>query len=295
MKYLILTILMALAAFALPVLYKHAPATAKNKAAIFIDGLREQFRVPNIQRMVQAANDTYDAAVETHECSVRRTNDVAVATRHLLWAQGAGANTVKLATATLPALGTIDNTETATDKGQSVLLLGRGPTKKMVASEAITVGTHLAVFQASGGKVATSGTIYVGVPLTSTSADGDILEIDDTCAIPKGHVTGSGGVVTQITSSSTGVTLNKPTGQITTVALTTAAAAEEVFTVSNSLVAATDVPVLATTYAGAGTPALSVKNVVAGAFDIVITNLHASAALNAAMTINFSLIKAVAA
>ena len=101
-----------------------------------------------------------------------------------------------------------------------------------------------------------------------------------------------GGAVTQATSSSTGVTLNALAGQITTVALTTAAGAEEVFTVTNSKVAATDVPVVATTYAGAGTALVAVKKVVAGAFDIVITNLHASSALNAAVVVNFAVIKA---
>lgn len=107
--------------------------------------------------------------------------------------------------------------------------------------------------------------------------------------------TGGGGTVTQITSSSTGVTLSKTNGQITTVALTTAAGAEERFTVTNTLVDATDVIVLSTTYNGAGTPALSVLKVASGAFDIVITNLHASAALDAVVVINFAVIKTVTA
>lgn len=114
-------------------------------------------------------------------------------------------------------------------------------------------------------------------------------------AVGLGYVTGAGGAVTQASSASTGVTLSKPCGQITTVALTTAAAAEEVFTVTNTLVEATDVIAVATTYAGAGTPLVGVKKVVSGAFDITITNLHASAALDAAVVINFALIKAVAA
>lgn len=105
----------------------------------------------------------------------------------------------------------------------------------------------------------------------------------------------SGGAVTQITSASTGVTLNALAGQITTVALTTAAAAEEVFTVTNSAVAATDVPVVACTYAGAGTVVVTVKKVAAGSFDIVIANLHASNALNALVVVNFAIVKAAAA
>lgn len=110
-----------------------------------------------------------------------------------------------------------------------------------------------------------------------------------------GFATGAGGAVTQITSSSTGVTLDTPTGQITTVALTTAAGAEEVFTVTNATVAATDIPVVSTTYAGAGTVQVTTKKVATGAFDIVIANLHASNALNAAVVVNFGVIKGVAA
>jgi hypothetical protein len=110
-----------------------------------------------------------------------------------------------------------------------------------------------------------------------------------------GFATGAGGAVTQATSASTAVTLNKNCGQITTVALTTAAAAEESFTVNNDKVAATDVIAVSTTYAGAGTPFVSVKGVGAGSFVIVISNLHAANALDAALVINFTVIKSVAA
>jgi len=106
-----------------------------------------------------------------------------------------------------------------------------------------------------------------------------------------GYRLGKGGAVTQATDSTTAVTLNTATGQITTVALTTAAAAEEVFTVNNSKITAKDVPLVSTTYDGAGTPAVTVKAVADGSFKLVITNLHASAALNAAVVINFALFK----
>lgn len=102
---------------------------------------------------------------------------------------------------------------------------------------------------------------------------------------------GAGGAVTQITSASTGVTLNTVRGQITTVALTTAAAAEEVFVVTNSSVAAADIVAVSTTYAGGGTPIVSVKGVAAGSFSVVISNLHASAALDAVLVVNFTVLK----
>lgn len=132
--------------------------------------------------------------------------------------------------------------------------------------------------------VNTDKAVNVGNSVKSTNATSGV-----------GYGTGAGGAVTQITSASTGVTLNKVSGQITTVALTTAAAAEEVFTVTNSAIEATDVIVVSTTYAGAGTIAVTTKKVVAGAFDITIANLHASAALNAVVVVNFAVIKAVAA
>lgn len=113
--------------------------------------------------------------------------------------------------------------------------------------------------------------------------------------VPLGWTTGAGAAVTQITSAATGVTINAYCGQITTVALTTAAAAEESFVVTNSKVAATDVINVATTYAGGGTPMLGVIGVAAGSFTIVITNLHAANALDALMKINFAVLKAVAA
>lgn len=110
-----------------------------------------------------------------------------------------------------------------------------------------------------------------------------------------GYATGAGGAVTQITNAATAVTLNKVCGQITTVALTTAAAAEEAFVVNNSVVDANDVIVLNTTYAGGGKPVVFVTNVGAGVFTINISNVHASAALDAVLVANFAVIKAVTA
>ena len=143
------------------------------------------------------------------------------------------------------------------------------------------------------------GTTFVSTSTTATtfplavSLTGGATSTSATAA--NGYATGAGGAVTQITNAATGVTLSKPCGQITTVALTTAAAAEERFTVTNTLVAATDVISLSTTYNGAGTPVLSVQKVAAGAFDIVVTNVHAANAFDAVMVINFAVTKAVAA
>jgi hypothetical protein len=132
-------------------------------------------------RGLRLAANTYDAAVEVHDTTIRRTNDAAVTARHLLWQQGSTDGGVAVNIATTCPLGTVDNVETATGQGQSVLLLGKGPTKKMVASEAITAGEQ--VFTAAAGKVQdtpTGATVYlVGTALTAAGADGDIIEVQD--------------------------------------------------------------------------------------------------------------------
>ena len=101
-----------------------------------------------------------------------------------------------------------------------------------------------------------------------------------------------GGTVTQLTSITTGVSLSALSGQITTVSSTLAGAAEGAFTVTNTKVAATDTVIvnLAST-SSAGTPLAVCSAVAAGSFDITVANLHASAALDNTMVINFVVIK----
>lgn len=134
----------------------------------------------NAKPLIGCAN-TYDAAVETHEATKPFTNDAAVTARHLLWQIGASGTAVDVNVAATCPLGTIDNTESSTGIRQTVLLLGKGSTKKMVANEAITAGEQ--VFTAAGGKVQdtpSGATVYlVGTALTAAAADGDIIEVAD--------------------------------------------------------------------------------------------------------------------
>lgn len=130
-----------------------------------------------------ACANTYDAALLTHECTVTRTNDVAIATRHLLWKEGSTAGTgIALSTATAVPLGFVDNIEASTGKGQTVLLLGRGPTKKAICAVAIAINDKC--YTTAGGKltnVPVIGCFYVGTANTATSTDGDAFELRD-CA-----------------------------------------------------------------------------------------------------------------
>ncbi len=99
--------------------------------------------------------------------------------------------------------------------------------------------------------------------------------------------------VTQETNRSTGVTLNTSCGQITTDNTSLATGAEATFTVTNSVVSAKSVPVVAIASGKVGTPIAFVSAVAAGSFDITISNLHASTAETGALVINFVVIGAV--
>ena len=112
----------------------------------------------------------------------------------------------------------------------------------------------------------------------------------DSAAVHSGQV-----AVTQATSITTGVTANALTGVITTVSQTVAAGAEAEFTVTNSEVAATDVVVACIkTHTSAGAFAVDVSAVAAGSFKLRLTNLHASAAGDNELLINFLVLKAEA-
>lgn len=92
------------------------------------------------------------------------------------------------------------------------------------------------------------------------------------------------------TSTSSAATIDAQSGQITTEALTTAAAAEYTMTLTNSNIAATSV-VLVTVGKGtatAGTPVVSWVTPAAGSAVIIIQNAHAANALNGTITINFT-------
>ena len=92
-----------------------------------------------------------------------------------------------------------------------------------------------------------------------------------------GFYTGAGGTVTQATDKTTGVTLSKMTGLITMNAANLASDTTVSFTLTNTLIAATDLLILnhvsggtAGSYllnaqAGAGSASINVRNITAGA------------------------------
>jgi hypothetical protein len=106
-----------------------------------------------------------------------------------------------------------------------------------------------------------------------------------------GYATGAGGDVTQITSRTTGVTLNKTTGAITLFSAAGSATAAT-FTVTNSTVAATDVIIL-NQKSGTDLYDLMVTAVAAGSFNITFRTTGGTT--TETPVFNFAVIKGVAA
>ena len=126
---------------------------------------------------------------------------------------------------------------TSTTKQLSVTLLFTSPTFVTPALGTVASGNISAC--TSTGQVLTTPNIGAATG-TSLTATGTIVS---TGTAGVGYATGAGGAVTQITSRTTGVTLNKTTGAITLVSAAGSATAAT-FTVTNSTVAATDVIIL---------------------------------------------------
>jgi hypothetical protein len=117
-----------------------------------------------------------------------------------------------------------------------------------------------------------------------------------TFAAPTGYRTGVGGTVTQLTSRTTGVTLSKICGQITTNTTSLAALAAASFTVTNTLVAATDIIIVSKVSGSTNVKTdIRVTAVAAGSFQITVHNIDAVTAEVGAIVINFAIIKSVIA
>ena len=135
-----------------------------------------------------------------------------------------------------------------------------------------------------------SGNLLVG-GTTSPAAgiSGSILVESATGGI--GYFTGSGGAITQITSRTTGVTLNKPNGAITLVSAA-GLATYQTFTVTNSTVAATDV-IHVCQKSGTDKYIILVTAVATGSF--AITFATTGGVTTEQPVFNFAVIKAVTA
>jgi hypothetical protein len=107
-----------------------------------------------------------------------------------------------------------------------------------------------------------------------------------------GYQTGAGGAVTQLTSRTTGVTLNKATGAITLFNAAGSATAAS-FTVTNSFVIATDCVVVSVKSSTTNKYNAFLTAVGAGSFEITFNTTGGTTADSPVF--NFAVIKAVAA
>jgi hypothetical protein len=157
---------------------------------------------------------------------------------------------------------------------------------------AVTGASTLTGAVAAGSTLAVTGATTLSSTLAVTgavSASAAVLSAGGTGGI--GYATGAGGAVTQASSRTTGVTVNKVAGAITLVSAagsTTPAS----FTVTNSAVAATDT-VLVCQKSGTDKYDVSVSAVGAGSFEITFNTK--SGTTTEQPVFNFAVIKAVAA
>jgi hypothetical protein len=206
---------------------------------------------------------------------------------------GTGASTASDARTNL-GLGTI-----ATQNANNVAITG-GSITGVTFTGSFTGLTLVESTTLTGTTTTNGGNLRLnGNTLSSTNTNGNIvLDPDGTGEIQHaaktGYATGTGGTVTQATSKSTGVTLNKVCGQITMNNAQLNRVTSVTFTLTNSFIAATDVVVVnIASGATAGAYTITVEVVAAGSCNISLHNLLTGTDLSEAVVLNFAVIKAV--
>ena len=131
-----------------------------------------------------------------------------------------------------------------------------------------------------------SNTKPIGVAFTDQDIIGSQYILSDE---QFGYTTAAQGSVTQATSKSTAVTLNKSAGKITMDAASLAATTNVTFTLNNSLISVNDVLILNVYGGTSGSYNAWVSGLSAGAATITVRNITAGA-LAEAIAINFALI-----
>lgn len=150
----------------------------------------------------------------------------------------------------------------------------------------VAVNTDKFTVAASSGNTAVAGTLAVAGAASFAAA---ALSAGATGGV--GYATGAGGAVTQETSRTTGVTLNKTTGAITLVSAAGSTTPFS-FTVTNSAVAATDV-IIVNQKSGTDLYDVAVSAVGAGSFQLTLNTK--SGTTTEQPVFNFAVIKGVAA
>ena len=127
-------------------------------------------------------------------------------------------------------------------------------------------------------------------PIGVAYTDQDIVGADNILSSGSlGYTADAQGAVTQATSKSTAVTLNKSAGQITMNNAALSGATNVTFTLNNSLISANDILILNVTSGTAGSYNCFVSGLGAGTASITLRNISGGS-LSEAVVINFALI-----
>jgi hypothetical protein len=170
--------------------------------------------------------------------------------------------------------------------GDTPLNLSAGP----LTCGAITAGaTGVTSLAATGAVTAASAAVTGAVTAASVAATGAVTSSSGMAGV--GYATGAGGTVTQATSRTTAVTIDKTCGSITMFSAAGSLTAAT-FTVNNSTVAINDVVIL-NQRSGTNPYEFVVTAVAAGSFNINFRSIVGTA--TDAPVINFAVIKAVTA
>jgi hypothetical protein len=185
---------------------------------------------------------------------------------------------------------TVDGNAAGSSGGAYIGIMNNGGSNTFLGNySAIHGGAHdpIATIWGSAGIYIGAGALTKNIFIDSTV--GGLTSSAPTGGV--GYSTGAGGTVTQITSRTTGVTLNKITGAITLVSAAGSVAWQS-FTVTNSAVAATDT-IICNQVSGTDLNMIHVTAIAAGSFRI-------SFATTAGVTVEqpvfrFTVIKSVSA
>lgn len=131
--------------------------------------------------------------------------------------------------------------------------------------------------QGAGGTTTNGGIVFLNTATEVARFDttGNFVMTGSTGL---GYAAGSGGVVTQLTSRTTAVTINKYAGAITVFAGTGTTTGNTTFTVNNSLIAATDNVIISIKSGTANLYNMTVTSIAAGSFKISLQPYSGTAA-----------------
>jgi hypothetical protein len=173
----------------------------------------------------------------------------------------------------------VTNSSTGVGAQAGVSIAASGRTGLLIAQNQGTGTNYIYGFDNTPIEFATNNTIQARMP-----AAGGFNIIT---AAGLGYGTGAGGTVTQATNKSTAVTLNKPTGKITTSNSALGANASAAFVVNNSFATANDTVIVTGT---TSTYICQTQAIGSGTFTVRITNTTGGS-LSDAVPINFAIIK----